>query len=76
VLLIAVARVRLSRFHRSLLLDPLKVEKAVERARRLGQITPPIQVRRMEDGYLLVDGLYRLRAAEALHLEQIPAVIE
>jgi hypothetical protein len=75
VVMIPLARVRLGRFHRELVLDPLKLDKAAERARRLGQITPPIQVRRLEDGYLLVDGLYRLRAAEALRLEQIPAII-
>ncbi len=39
-------------------------------------ITPPIQVRRVRDGYLLTDGLYRLRAAEALGLERVPAVAE
>jgi Cft2 family RNA processing exonuclease len=76
VTLVALTRVRLRRFHRELALDPLKIDKAVERARRLGQITPPILVRRLEDGYLLLDGLYRLRAAEKLHLEQIPAIIE
>jgi Cft2 family RNA processing exonuclease len=76
VVTIPLARVRLRRFHRELELDPAKVEKAAERARRLGQITPPVQVRRTEDGYLLVDGLYRLRAAEKLGLDEIPAVIE
>jgi ParB-like chromosome segregation protein Spo0J len=39
-------------------------------------ITPPIQVRRVRDGYVLSDGLYRLRAAEALGLERIPALVE
>jgi ParB-like chromosome segregation protein Spo0J len=56
--------------------DPAKVEKAIERARRLGQITPPIRVRRIEDSSQLIDGLYRLRAAEALGWEQVPGVIE
>jgi uncharacterized protein len=76
VVMIPVERVRLRRFHRELALDPAKVEKAAERARRLGQISPPVQVRRVEDGYLLLDGLYRLRAAEMLGLKQIPAIIE
>lgn len=76
VVMIPLARVRLRRFHQELSLDPLKVDKAVERTRRLGQISPPIQVRRLEDGYLLLDGLYRLRAAEALGLPEIPAIIE
>jgi ParB-like chromosome segregation protein Spo0J len=74
--LIPLARVRLRRFHRELPVDPAKVEKAVERAQRLGQISPPIQVRRIEDGYLLIDGLYRLRAAEKLGLDEIPAIVE
>ncbi len=52
-----------------------KLEKAIQRARHMG-ITPPIQVRRQGDGYLLVDGLYRLRAAQALGLATIPAEIE
>lgn len=76
VVMIPIERVRLRRFHRELALDPAKIEKAAERARRLGQISPPIQVRRVEDGYVLIDGLYRLRAAEALCLKQIPATIE
>lgn len=76
VVMIPLARIRLRRFQREMILDPLKIEKAVDRVRRMGQISPPIQVRRVEDGYLLVDGLYRLRAAEKLGLEQIPAVVE
>jgi ParB-like chromosome segregation protein Spo0J len=59
----------------ALSLDPAKLEKAIERARRMG-IAPPIQVRRVADGYILTDGLFRLRAAEALGLERIPAIIE
>lgn len=74
--LIPLERVHLRRFQREMALDPAKIEKAVERARRLGKISPPIQVRRVEDGYLLLDGLYRLRAAEALGLKQVPAVVE
>ena len=76
ILQIPIARVRLRRYHQSLVLDPTKVEKAVERVKRLGQITPPIQVRRVQDGYLLIDGLYRLKAAEALGLTEIPAMVE
>jgi Cft2 family RNA processing exonuclease len=72
---IPVARIRLSGYHQSLSLDPAKLEKVIERARTMG-ITPPIQVRRARDGYILSDGLYRLRAAEALGLERIPAVVE
>ncbi|MCG2788164.1 MAG: MBL fold metallo-hydrolase [Anaerolineae bacterium] len=67
--------IRLNSHQQSLALDPAKLEKATERARHMG-ITPPIQVRRLRDGYLLTDGLYRLRAAEALGLEKIPALVE
>jgi len=67
--------VRLRSYHQSVDLDAVKLEKAVARARMLG-ITPPIQVRRLADGYLLNDGLYRLRAAESLGLERIPAIVE
>ncbi len=76
VVMIPLERVQLRRFQRELALDPAKIEKAAERARRLGKISPPLQVRRVEDGYLLLDGLYRLRAAEALGLPQVPAVVE
>ncbi len=72
---IAVNRIRLRQYHQNLALDPEKLEKAVERGRRLG-ISPPISVRRVGDGYILIDGLYRLKAAIALGLEHIPAVVE
>ena len=72
---IPLERIRLSNYHQSLSLDPAKLDKAVERARLMG-IAPPVQVRRTRDGYLLTDGLYRLRAAEALGLERIPAEVE
>jgi Cft2 family RNA processing exonuclease len=72
---IPVARIRLNRHQQGLTLDPLKIDKAVERARRMG-ITPPITVRRARVDYVLVDGLHRLRAAEALGMERIPAVVE
>lgn len=72
---IPVRRIRLNRYQQGLTLDPLKISRAVERARRMG-ITPPITVRRAREDYVLVDGLYRLRAAEALGMERIPAVVE
>ncbi len=72
---IPINRVRLNSYQQSLQLDSIKLEKAIERARLMG-INPPIQVRRTRDGYILSDGLYRLRAAEALGLERIPAVVE
>jgi Cft2 family RNA processing exonuclease len=72
---IPVNRIRLRAFHQNLALDPGKLDKAIERARRLGT-TPPIQVRRASDGYVLIDGLYRLKAAVALGMDRIPAVVE
>jgi uncharacterized protein len=75
ILEIPLKLIRLNSHQQSLALDPAKLEKATERARHMG-ITPPIQVRRLRDGYLLTDGLYRLRAAEALGLEKIPALVE
>ncbi len=75
VIQIPINRIRLTRAQQSLSLDPVKLEKAIERARRMG-ITPPIQVRRAADGYILLDGLFRLRAAEALGLERISAEVE
>jgi Cft2 family RNA processing exonuclease len=75
VIEIPVNRIRLTRTQQSLDLDAVKIEKAIERARLMG-ITPPIQVRRAVDGYILIDGLFRLRAAQALGLERISAILE
>lgn len=75
VMQIPINRIRLTRSQQTLSLDPVKLEKAIERARHMG-IMPPIQVRRAADGYVLVDGLFRLRAAEALGLERISAIVE
>jgi uncharacterized protein len=72
---IPLNRISLNNYQQSLNLDPAKLEKAIQRARAVG-INPPIQVRRVRDGYVLTDGLYRLRAAETLGLERILAVIE
>jgi len=72
---IPIDRIRLTKTQQALSLDPEKLEKAVQRARAMG-INPPVQVRRSRDGYILADGLYRLRAAERLGLERIPAMVE
>jgi hypothetical protein len=72
---IPLSRIRLNSYSQSLNLDPDRLEKAVQRARAMG-INPPIRVRRVRDGYVLTDGLYRLRAAETLGLERIPALVE
>lgn len=73
---IPVERIRLRPHQEALELRPEKIEQAVERIQRLGRVTPPVQVRRVRDGYLLLDGLYRLAAARRLGLESIPAEIE
>jgi uncharacterized protein len=72
---IPLNRIRLGAHQQTLTLDAEKVNKAIERARRMG-ISPPIHVRRVKDGYLLTDGLYRLRAAEALGFKRILAIVE
>jgi ParB-like chromosome segregation protein Spo0J len=43
---------------------------------RDGAIRPPLSVRRVRDGYLLLDGLYRLRAAQVTGLARVAAVVE
>ncbi|HNT54505.1 MAG TPA: MBL fold metallo-hydrolase [Anaerolineaceae bacterium] len=75
VIEIPLERIRLKPAHAALELDPAKLDKAIDRARRMG-IAPPIQVRRTRTDYVLVDGLYRLRAAQALKLTKIPAIVE
>ncbi len=73
---IAVAQVQLPLAQQRQTLNPAKLENAIQRARRDGRITPPIIVRRVRDGYLLLDGLYRLRAAQAIGMERVAATIE
>jgi Cft2 family RNA processing exonuclease len=73
---IPAARIRLTAYQQSLTLDPEKSRKALERAQREGRIHPPVRVRRVRDGYVLLDGLYRLQAAQALGWERIAAVVE
>ena len=75
VVQIPLSRIHLTQYQQSLSLDSAKLEKAIQRARTIG-INPPILVRRVRDGYILTDGVYRLRAAETLGLERIPAVVE
>jgi len=73
---VLIASIRLSAYQQGLSLDADKSRKALERAQRSGQISPPVRLRRVRDGYLLMDGLYRLRAAQALGWERIAAVVE
>ena len=71
---IPIARIQLSRALQETALNRDKLRQAVDRARRMG-ITPPVQVRRLRDSYLLLDGLYRLEAAKAVGLMHVPAVV-
>jgi hypothetical protein len=73
---IPLERIRLTATMQSMALNPDKALKAVERARRMGKVSPPIKVRRLKDGYLLTDGLYRFQAARTLGWERIQAIVE
>ena len=73
---IPIARIRLTAYQQSLTLDPEKSRKARERAQREGRIHPPVRARRVRDGYLLLDGLYRLQAARDLGWGRIAATVE
>jgi len=72
---IPLERIRLGAAQQGIVLNQDKVLKAVERAQRMGKISPPIKVRRLRDGYLLMDGLYRLQAARTLGWERIEAIV-
>jgi Cft2 family RNA processing exonuclease len=72
---IPIALIRLRPQQQALALNPERLNKAVERASNMG-ISPPVQVRRARDGYILIDGLYRLKAAQILGLERIPAEVQ
>ena len=73
---IPIDRIRLTAAQQRIVLSQDKTDKAIERARRIGKISPPVQVRRLRDGYLLLDGLYRLQAARAMGWDRIAAVVE
>jgi hypothetical protein len=76
VVLIPMERIQLQASHRGMELNVEKLEHALRRARQLGAINPPIRVRRLPQGYLLLDGLYRLHAARQLGWTHIQAVVE
>ena len=59
---------------RRALLDPDKVETMAENILENGQITP-IQVRRGNDRYVLIDGLHRLEAMKALGESAVEALV-
>jgi ParB-like chromosome segregation protein Spo0J len=73
---IAVEQIRVRAAQQGTALNPAKLDNAIARVRRDGGVRPPITVRRVRDGYLLVDGLYRLRAAQVVGLERVAAVVE
>jgi Cft2 family RNA processing exonuclease len=73
---IAVEQIRLRPAQQGMALNPAKLDNAIARARRDGAIRPPLAVRRVRDGYLLLDGLYRLRAAQVVGLARVAAVVE
>ena len=74
VLQLAPALIHLSGTQQAVVLNPDKLNKTIERIRRQG-IQLPLQVRRTRFGYALVDGLYRLRAAQSLGLTRVPVEI-
>ena len=73
---IAVEQIRVRAAQQSTALNPAKLDNAIARVRRDGDVRPPITVRRVRDGYLLLDGLYRLRAAQVVGLARVAAVVE
>lgn len=73
---IPVARIRLTRYQQTLQLDPNKQRKAIEQSQQLGRVNNPIRAWRSATDYILLDGLYRLHAAQHLGRERILAVVE
>ena len=73
---IPLARIQLTAAQRGQPLDQDKTRKELARARRNGNRVEPIRVRRLNDGYRVLDGVRRLRVAEALGLATVPAVVE
>jgi uncharacterized protein len=76
VIEIPLARIQLTAAQRALPLDPDKTRKELDRARRNGNRVEPIRVRRLSDGYRVLDGVRRVQVAEALGLTTVPAVVE
>ena len=74
VLQLAPGLIHLTATQHAVILNPDKLNKTIERIRRQG-IQQPLQVRRTRYGYALVDGLYRLRAAQSLGMTRVPAEI-
>lgn len=74
VVQLALGLIHLTSMQQTVVLNPEKLNKIIERTRRQG-IYPPLQVRRTRYGYALLDGLYRLRAAQTLGLAKVPVEI-
>ena len=74
VLQLAPGLIHLTPVQHAVVLNPDKLNKTIERIRRQG-IQLPLQVRRTRYGYALVDGLYRLRAAQSLGMTRVPVEI-
>lgn len=74
VLQLAPGLIHLNAIQQGVILNPEKLNRIIERIRRQG-VQPPLQVRRTRFGYALVDGLYRLRAAQSLGLTRVPVEI-
>lgn len=72
---IALDRVRASAFQPRAQFDNQSIEE-LSQSMRSGGVLQPIIVRPMGDGYELVAGERRLRAAKLAELEQIPAVVK
>jgi hypothetical protein len=53
-----------------------QVKEALENLYEMGKISPPIQVQRLRDGYVLMDRLYHLEATQMLGWERIGAIVE
>lgn len=66
--------IHLSAVQQGITLNPEKLNRIIGQVMRRG-VHPPLQVRRTRHGYALVDGLYRLRAAQALGLTRVPVEI-
>jgi hypothetical protein len=76
VIEIPLARIQLTAAQKALPLDPDKTRKELDRARRNGNRVEPIRVRRLTDGYRVLDGVRRVQVAGALGLTTVPAVVE
>jgi Cft2 family RNA processing exonuclease len=76
VIQVPLARIQLTASQRATPLDPAKTQRAITRAQYAGGQFEPVRLRRVGDGYRLVDGLRRLAVAHALGWESVPAIVE